>query len=379
MRTIFSVAYGFILVSITLFSYTFIDANLPHFNRFYSGLATSQRFITTIVFLFFVVLLALLYFLVLRWLKKKILSSHFFLKLLLFTVALLFFSYPAMLSHDIFNYITTAKVAFFYGENPYLVMPIEFIGDPNLLFTRAANKIALYGPSWILLSAIPHFLGMGNIVTTIFFFKLFIVMFYVGTVWLIWKLSKSLSSTILFALNPLVLVEVLISAHNDIVMMFFALLAFYFLKQHKIVFSIVTLIASILIKYATIALVPLFLFAVFTRTRGKKVSLESLFYISGWAMMAVFLLSPLREEIYPWYVIWILGFAVLVPERKFLLVLSLAFSLTTLLRYVPVFLTGSYFGLTPLTKELVTFVPIGVIGILWLCKKFLWQRFSHWA
>ena len=41
-------------------------------------------------------------------------------------------------------------------------MPIEIPNEPYLAFTRAANKTALYGPVWILLTAIPHLLGQGD-------------------------------------------------------------------------------------------------------------------------------------------------------------------------------------------------------------------------
>ena len=140
-------------------------------------------------------------------------------------------SYPAILSYDIFNYIGTSKVLFIYHENPYLQMPIEFIGDPILMFTRAANKVALYGPLWVFLSGIPYAISFGNYFVSVFVFKIFVSVFYVGIVYLIRKLTNSYFSILLFAANPLVIIETFVSGHNDVVMMFFALLAFYLLKK----------------------------------------------------------------------------------------------------------------------------------------------------
>ena len=72
-----------------------------------------------------------------------------FKKIILATSFLLVLSFPAF-SYDIFNYILTAKMVTHYIENPYVVMPIEIPNEPALTYTRASNKVALYGPTWIM-------------------------------------------------------------------------------------------------------------------------------------------------------------------------------------------------------------------------------------
>lgn len=380
MRLIIAL-YVFVLSILTIYSYGFVDPNLtlstnPFYQKFHQPLFElifNNRPLATYIFIFIIFLFTIFYLLFLWLGLKRKLNIKKVKWLIGLTVGVLIFSYPAF-SYDIFNYILTAKVTFFYGENPYITMPIELIGDPNLLFTRAANKIALYGPSWIGLTAISHFLSFNNIVLAILMFKLLIVSFYLAAIILIYKISKSLFSVVLFALNPLVIIETLVNAHNDIVMMFLALLSFFFLSKKQLVWASIFLFLSILIKYATIFLVPIFLLTIFRILRKEKIIWNNVFYISAGSMLIVFFISIFREEIYPWYVIWILSFAVLVPKRKFLLLLSLTLSLSTLLRYVPVLYTGSYFGITPLIKELVTFIPLSFFILFWVFKKFIWRK-----
>ena len=114
---------------------------------------------------------------------------------------------------------------------------------------------------------------------------------------------------------------------------------------------------------------PIFIYISYFSLKKMKINWDRIYFLSTLSMLAVFLIAPLREEIYPWYVIWILSLAVLVPKSKVLLSLATVLSLSTLLRYIPVLYTGSYFGLTPQVKEFVTFVPIGILCLFWLWRK----------
>lgn len=369
MNLVLLIGYTALLVGFSIFSYAFVDPNLFPLKKFYTGFTSENRDITTFLYILFIILFYLFYLIFLFKMRKRTLDTTFLKKLVPITIAILLFSYPAMLSYDIFNYMITAKVTFLYKENPYIVMPIEFLSDPNLAFTRAANKIALYGPSWILLTLIPFSLGLQNIIVTIFSFKLFITAFYIATVWLLWKLSRDTNSLALFVLNPLVIIETLVSAHNDIAMMFFALLAFYFTKKRNIFIGLIMLFVSILIKYATIVLLPVLLYAAYNAWQGRKISWDNVYLWAAISMFVVFLTAPLREEIYPWYVIWVLTFVSLISQKKFLLSFTIALSFGALLRYLPVLYTGSYFGQTPVVREIVTFVPIASVCLFFLYQK----------
>ena len=361
-------SYLFFLIIFTFFSYLFIDPNLTYLHFLYTDFYFSNRLLFTITYILFIIIFYVFYFYILTLSKKGIISLLQLKKLLKFSSIGLIFSYPAMLSFDIFNYIITAKTIFFYRENPYIVMPIEFLNEPFLSFTRAANKIALYGFSWIILSGVPYVLGFHNFLLILFNFKIFIILFYILTLVVFYKISKNIYSFTLFALNPLVLIETLVSSHNDIVMMFFALSSFYLLKKNKLFFAFLSLLISIFIKYATLFLLPWFLLVVFLKLRKKVIPWENIFKFSSFSMLLAFLLSPLREEIYPWYFIWFLSFFLIYPIKKITL-LVIFFSFGLLLRYVPFMYLGTYFGPTPLIKMFVTFVIPLIMYSFWLLSK----------
>lgn len=369
--------YAIFLSLFTLFSYFFVDSNLLYLKDLYSGLAFSNRFLITTFYIAFIFIFFVFYGTFI-WLgvKKKLRFKDVFI-LIGITVGGLIFSYPAMLSYDIFNYIATSKVLFFYHENPYIIMPLEFIGDPFLFFTHAANKIALYGPVWVILTGIPYFVGLGNFIINLFVIKFLIAMFYFITIFLIWKISKNLISLILFAFNPLIVIETLVSSHNDIIMVCFVLLSFFLCIKKKIFFAIFLFTLSILIKYATILLLPVFLFILWKNIKKTEINWNNIFYYSSLIMLLGFFLSPIREEIYPWYAIWFLSFAFLVPNKKFLLYISVAFSFGLLFRYVPFMLSGTHAGITPLIKSIVTFVPAILVSFYIVLRVKLWERIFY--
>ena len=370
MKKLLIYGYCCLLFFFSFFSYLFIDPGLLYLRNFYTGFFSENRLVVIILYTLFICLFFLTYDLFIKLVRSEKLPLKQIFLLIVANVSILLFSYPAILSFDIFNYIATAKVAFFYHENPYIVMPYEFIGDPLLLFMHAANKVALYAPFWTLLSAIPHLLGFNNFLITLFNLKFFISLFYVAGAFLVWKISKNIYSVVLFALNPLIVIETLVSSHNDIVMMFFALCAFFFAFKKKFILALLFLFFSIFIKYATIVLLPIFIYMLIKYKSGEKIDQQNIFLIAAFLMFIVFLFSFLREEIYPWYAIWFLTFISFLPKKKNLVVLSTALSFGLLLRYVPFMFLGTYFGLTPLIKVCVTVIPVFIVLAWSLISKY---------
>ncbi|MEX2007750.1 MAG: hypothetical protein WD992_03175 [Candidatus Levyibacteriota bacterium] len=365
--------YSVFLIAFIFYSYLFIDFNLSYLNRFYSNFIFDNRQLTSIMYASFICTFFVFYFLFWRMYLNNTLGKKDIKWIIGMTSLTLLISYPAMLSYDIFNYVLTAKVLYLYKENPYIIMPMQFTGDPFLAFTHAANKIALYGPTWLGITSIPHFLGFGNFILILFNFKLLAAAFYAATAWMLYKISKDFLSVVIFSLNPLVIIETLVSGHNDIAVVFFALSGLYLLSKKKILLAFILLLLSILIKYSTLLLLPVFLYVVFLRIKNKTVNWDKIYAICAILMLTAFLLAPFREEIYPWYAIWFLPFVALL-RRKSMMVVSLVFSFSLLLRYIPYMLLGTHLDPSPLIKTLVTFVPVTCVLMFMFVKNKLWEK-----
>lgn len=379
------VAYLIAAVFLSVASYGFVDHNLTLSNHpWYTAIQGALSFVVyrrpQIAAYFFVAFLLIFYWLYWRVIRVRNPSSvtggvkYFFVG-----VVLLVLSYPA-LSYDLFNYIATAKVTFQYRENPYLVMPVEVPNEPMLAYTRAANKLALYGPVWIFLTGIPHVLGGGNILVTIFTFKALVAAAYLVLVFLIWKITKDIRQAEFFALNPLIIIETLVSGHNDVVMMVLALAGLLWIREtgvSKRLAGWILLLSSVFVKGATVVLLPLGLF--------RKLPMGKLAILAWWLLFGVFLLSPLREEMYPWYGVWWLTFASLIPigRHSFVHGFSLWLSLGLMLRYVPYLATREYGGTGPMWRFVLTVIPVGIY-LVWygvvqrrLNKNFIFRKRSH--
>jgi hypothetical protein len=257
-------------------------------------------------------------------------------------------------------------MAYTHHENPYIVMPIEIPNDPNLLFTRAANKVALYGPTWLLLTWVPHTLGMGNIWQTILAFKAFTAIFYIGMCYLIWRGTKKMQNVIFFALNPLVLIEVLVSGHNDIVMMVLAL-GGLLLWQTKAIWyrlsGLLMICLSMVVKGVTVVFVPLLFF--------QKLSRERLIFIVSCLLFLIFIIAaPLREELYPWYAVWFITTLSFLPYKQYRWVWTavIALSMGLELRHIPYMVMGYYEGPGPIARTVLTCIPVVIWMILQLIK-----------
>lgn len=358
------------LCILSVFSWGFVDLNFPlSMNFIQSQLVWIHPGLTTFLYCILVILLFISYGFTLRTISEKKMSLKSLLLIISSSVVILLFAFPGF-SYDMFNYIATAKVTFLYKENPYVVMPMEIQNEPMLTFMHAANKVALYGIAWIGMTGIPFVLGLNNLLLTVFTFKAFVFVFYVLVIILIWKLSdKNMKSIALFALNPLVLFDILVSSHNDVVMMALALGSFYFFKKEKIVVSILLMLLSVFIKFATAALIPVYVYLLYLHVKERKISWPTIWKYSAIAMYGMFFLSPLREEIYSWYLIWPLTFVSLIPENKLLTWITFGFSFGLPFRIAPYIYTLSWAGITPLVKTLVTFIPPSLASLYYAAKK----------
>lgn len=266
---------------------------------------------------------------------------------------ILTFSYNAF-SYDLFNYIFDAKIVTFYNQNPYLHKALDFPDDPMLGFMHGVHRTYPYGPTWLGLAIPLSFMGSHIFLLTLYLFKALIAASFLGTVYFLKKILDSLKmqnplyDIYLFALNPLVLIESVVSAHNDIVMMFFAVLSLYLLIRKKYIFSFTFLAASIGIKFVTVLLLPVFIYIAVMQLKNRTIDFKRIFVIMfilmclGVAITSFSSGTNKNPELQPWYFLMVIPFAALLAQKRIIVLLTICVSFGMLLSYIPYIQTGEW-------------------------------------
>jgi hypothetical protein len=171
---------------------------------------------------------------------------------------------------DVFNYMIELKLAYGYGENPYLVTFAGYRHDPFALPAFLVDVPLFYGPVWLIAYGLPVVIaGFETIIGLLAALKLFNVGLLALTGLLIHRSHgddrAGWLGVYLFLANPLVLFEGVGNAHNDVLMTLF-LVAALFAFRRKLVIAGPIFALSALVKLFTIVLAPLLL-AVMLRDR----------------------------------------------------------------------------------------------------------------
>ena len=215
--------------------------------------------------------------------------------------------YPPTAASDLFHYHADARTAWLFGQNPLVFPP----GDTDYPILFSWNTLpSPYGPGWSLLTGIfaPLMMPKDYLLATLFGFKVLAAASYLGCAWLVYRIvsiapsGRPLFAFVLFAWNPFMLLRVVGDGHNDLVMMFFALLALLAARRRMWTFVFLLLSASVLIKHSTALLGPPLLLYAWHRLEGPPparvralapglalgAGLAALAYLPFWAGAATF-------------------------------------------------------------------------------------------
>lgn len=386
MKKALIVFYLLLIFSLFLYSFTQVDLGLTLtklsiwqvIQQFFQNIGYFQRPLSTAFFLLIVFFLFIFYFLFLYLSKKKQISKKELFFIIVIVSLILGLSYNAF-SYDLFNYIFDAKILTHYGQNPYIHKALDYQQDPMLSFMHWTHRTYPYGPVWLALTTSLSFIGMQYFLTTAILFKFLMIFSFLGTVFFIGKILKKISpqnelfGLVFFALNPLVLIESLVSAHNDIVMIFFSILAFYFLLSKNYYRSIIILLLSIGVKFASLFLLPVFALVLFFEKKKKEIPWEKVFYLSIGLMIVAVFTASLRTNFQPWYLLYVLPFAVFVSRKYFILIPSIIFSFFSLLQYAPFLYQGDWNPPVPMILYWLTLIPI-ILSVIFVV---LWFAFAE--
>ena len=186
---------------------------------------------------------------------------------LLLRLSLLFMN--PNLSDDYYRYIWDG-LFLANGENPYLIMPSEFIDSSQVVPGIGASLYEqLNSPNYY--TAYPpvcqFIFGLGakffgaNIFANIVFLRIIILLAEFGSITLLNKLAKILkfppALILIYALNPLVIIELIGNLHLEAIMVFFLLLAVYFLVKERQFFSAISFGLAVGTKLIPLICLPL--------------------------------------------------------------------------------------------------------------------------
>ncbi|GAB3977224.1 hypothetical protein GCM10028806_38250 [Spirosoma terrae] len=199
-----------------------------------------------------------------------------FLAALLFRVSLL--AVVPNLSDDYVRFIWDGHLVA-NGYNPYLYLPSQIIHTPlaakagltDSLYQglNSPDYFTVYPPINQALFGLAALLSPQNLLGNLIGLRIPILLAELGTLWLLISLlsrfGKNPNLALLYALNPLVILELTGNLHYEAVLIFFALLAVWLYLQKRWVVSAFALAASIGTK-----LLPLLFFPLLIRYVGWK-------------------------------------------------------------------------------------------------------------
>jgi hypothetical protein len=355
LEKILLVLYSIVILGLFLYSFTQVDLSLT-FSRIeflrniveaFQRIGYFNRPLSALLYIIVLVLLFGFYILFLKLAKKKKVGIPFVWSTVIITSIILLFSYNAF-SYDIFNYIFDAKIITHYQENPYERKALDYPHDPMLSFMRWTHRVYPYGPVWLGLTVPISLLGLQVFIPTFFLFKALMVASFIGCTYFIGKIfqkiapEKEVFGLLFFALNPLVLIESLVSAHLDIVMMCFALWAFYLLLNKKYLFAYILFTLSVGIKFVTAFIAPVFLLIHIFILKQKKIRWDLFFFLGLILMIIGIIVESSISTFQPWYLLAAFPFAVFVAHRYIVIIPAVVIAFTSLLNYVPFLYTGNW-------------------------------------
>lgn len=173
------------------------------------------------------------------------------------------------------------------GINPYKYLPLEVMMNhfsftdasenkdiTSVLASNSSAYFSVYPPLLQLLFAISAFISNGNTFLLIIFLKLIILFAETGTIYFLRKIllqyKLPVKNLLLYALNPLIIIEFSGNIHFEAVMIFFLAAWLYFSSTNKYVYSILFFSLAVCTKLWPLLLLPLFF-----RRYGLK---QSIFY-----------------------------------------------------------------------------------------------------
>jgi alpha-1,6-mannosyltransferase len=205
----------------------------------------------------------------------------------------------SILSGDIRRYVLDGRILAFYHQNPFIHPPAEFPDDDfyDLVYFKA--EVNAHGPLWRLAEASSALVGGEECQPAVLAMKVWPSLAYLGTTAALFAMlharrpERAISGAMIYAWNPLVVLEALQNGHDDVVAALPALLSVWLALKGRVRWSFVCLAVATLVKPLALVIGPLLLVAALRRPRrayrdaawgaGLAAGLVVLAYLPFWA------------------------------------------------------------------------------------------------
>lgn len=251
----------------------------------------SNRNIQTLLYIVNLSIIIILYFIILKR-EKNIFKNIKDILIYTAIVSSVYLMSITFTCSDVFYYLGIGRIDGKYNQNPYYTTITEFVDNQvdneniqkDTVLAQGylndwANTTVVYGPLWTIICKLVAIFSFGNIDFGIFVFRLINILVHILNCYLIYKISKKKMFSVMYGLNPYMLIEGIMCVHNDVFVICFILFGLYFLLKKKNIKSALILLAmATAIKYFAILLVPLFVIYHFRKEKVSKRLLKCLEY-----------------------------------------------------------------------------------------------------
>ncbi len=179
------------------------------------------------------------------------------------------FAIPA-LSDDFFRFAWDGRLLV-NGLNPFLYLPADLMQMPEIasqinaeeLFQslNSPNYYSVYPPLNQYLFGVTSFISGNNLWLNVILLRVIILLAECGTLWLLYRIKTEQTLKInisLYALNPLVIVELTGNLHFEAVVIFFLVLTYYLFTNKAALWKpALTLASAVCVKMLPLIFIPL--------------------------------------------------------------------------------------------------------------------------
>ncbi|HEX6975436.1 MAG TPA: hypothetical protein VF147_13620 [Vicinamibacterales bacterium] len=191
-------------------------------------------------------------------------------------LALPVFVLPGLFSDDVYLYHLYGRTIATYGQNPIVMAPSAFSQDPFLHWVYWKDLPSAYGPLWLMVSAAISRLSGESLTAAVLGYRAVGLAVHLATTVAVWKVlrrvrpAEAVGGAIFYGWNPLVLVEAVGNAHNDVLVALFAVLLVAAATVHRWSVAAVFAACAVMVKPFAVLLLPGLGLLMLRRLRGAS-------------------------------------------------------------------------------------------------------------